>query len=102
MQIWIAASIPPGKGQAVKVSVDSTDMQVPASPISGYGPHFAWYYLGDVKLEKGVHTLKITAQSGLKVMVDTLLVTPVPFQPNGSRYPIEVIMEQMRPIKRRR
>lgn len=87
--VWVAAKLPPDRRGDLLVLVGGQSLQIEAGPFSPYGAGFAWYRLGSTKL--GGQTTKVSIQiqsrTGADVAVDTLLLTPLEFRPNGTTMP---------------
>ncbi|MBC8066032.1 MAG: hypothetical protein H7Y17_14460, partial [Chlorobia bacterium] len=85
LEVWVAAKIPAGSRQFLGVTVGSQLLTVQGEGLSAYGDGFAWYRLGTTRVIPGTNKMKITfdAPQGADVAIDTILLYPGSFRPNG-------------------
>lgn len=90
LELWIAARIPADRREDVTVSFGSQTLKLIDAPISPYGQGFAWYRLGVTQSQRGIAKLviRVNQPDGADFAFDTLLLTPEPFRPRGTRVPV--------------
>jgi hypothetical protein len=88
-EVWVAASVPAGAVHRLAAQFGEIVLGPAESGISGYGQGFAWYKLGSVNLIEGDHQFKVqfSANPGEEVLLDTLVLAPMNFRPDGPRPP---------------
>lgn len=92
--LW-ASGYPPGDQGASPLEwiVDSTPINVVANAnaVARYASRFGWFSLGSAKLVGGRHTLTVRVRPNpngeYRALLDTMLLTPRPFVPDGIRRP---------------
>ena len=88
-EIWISAAVPENIRSHVKFNVGDVTLSALADPQYS-GGDFAWYNLGKVTLRNGQYVLTVTVPEGApeyKMKIDSVLITPIPFKPNGPKIP---------------
>ena len=88
-EVWVAASVPSGAVHRLAAQFGEIVLGPAETGISGYGQGFAWYKLGSVNLIEGDHQVKVqfSANPGEEVLLDTLVLAPMNFRPDGPRPP---------------
>ena len=88
-EVWVAASVPAGAVHRLAAQFGEIVLGPAETGISGYGQGFAWYKLGSVNLIEGDHQIKVqfSANPGEEVLLDTLVLAPMNFRPDGPRPP---------------
>ncbi|CAN5504341.1 hypothetical protein BH11ARM2_BH11ARM2_12100 [soil metagenome] len=90
-EVWLAARIPEGREQDVQVLIGGQLLTIGGPPARRYGQGFAWYKLGTTKLAGGTSRIRVQVPRPLggNFAIDVILLTPVPFTPNGFVRPGE-------------
>ncbi|MBS1718235.1 MAG: hypothetical protein JSS72_10945 [Armatimonadetes bacterium] len=85
-EVWIAAQIPVSLRGKVKLRLGSQVLTLPDRSVSPYGMGFAWYRLGVTRLPLGESTIRLEVEgsSGASMMVDSIVLSPGVFKPNGT------------------
>lgn len=88
-EVWVAASVPSGAVHRLAAQYGEIVLGPAETGISGYGQGFAWYKLGTINLIEGDHQVKVqfSANPGEEVLLDTLVLAPLNFRPDGPRPP---------------
>lgn len=99
LEVWVAARISPQARPFLSVNVGGQTLTIQSEGISPYGAGFAWYKLGTTKLAQGVTKIRLSvdAPQGTDLAIDTLLLFPGSFRPNGVYFPDAVDFSQVRP-----
>lgn len=91
-EVWLAARIPEGRTDDVQVLIGGQLLTIEGPPVRKYGQGFAWYKLGTTRLAAGGNSrvrVQVARPMGGNFAVDVILLTPVPFAPNGFVRPGE-------------
>ena len=85
LEVWVAARIPKAARQFVTVTVGGQVMTIQGEGLSEYGDGFEWYRLGTTKAIPGTNKLRLSvdAPQGADLAIDTILLYPGAFRPNG-------------------
>lgn len=88
-EVWMSARLPAAYRDDVSVQIAGQAFSVPSTGVSPYGDGYVWYRLGTTKLAGSTSQLKVTvnAPSGADLGIDTFLVTPPLYHPNGAFMP---------------
>ena len=103
-EIWIAARIPEDERPYVVLDAGGQKLHIGEDPIGAYSNGFAWYHMGSVKLvgPAAKLTVQVLSPQGIDIALDAILVSPVPFTPNGVTMPEAIKFDQpVKPVKRR-
>jgi hypothetical protein len=100
--VWIAARMDDVAREALRISVGGVEMRIEPNPVSYYGAGFAWYRCGNLDLPDGQTQLWVRAQADRPIHceIDTLMVAPGQFRPNGPNPPTDWVwaaLDQARP-----
>jgi hypothetical protein len=88
-EVWISASVPESLRPIAKISVGDVALAKLSDPQYS-GGDFAWYNLGKVTLRNGQYVLNVIVPADApeyRMKIDSVLITPIPFKPNGPRIP---------------
>lgn len=99
LEVWIAARIPPQIRSFVSISVGGQVLNIQGEGLSPFGAGFAWYKLGTTKLGQAVTKIRLSvnAPQGADMAVDTILLYPGTFRPNGVSLPDAVDFSSVKP-----
>ncbi len=88
-EVWIAAKIPVDRRGDVSVVIGGQQMKLSGEPQSIYGGGFGWYRLGTTRIAGNLTNIRLQVDTAGndEVAVDVILLTPVPFKPNGVTPP---------------
>jgi hypothetical protein len=88
-EVWIAARIPAERRGDLKVNIGGQLMGISGEPVSLYGLGYGWYRLGTTRLAGSMVQLKIDISSprGADLALDTIVLYPGNFRPNGVSMP---------------
>lgn len=88
--IWVALSGPSDVKSSLEVQFGENIVKAEEGPMSFYGSTFAWYRLGTINLVPGEHkiTVRMKPSLGQEVLLDTVVLSPLPFRPDGPRPPL--------------
>lgn len=94
-EVWVAGKFSPEALASMTMAVGGTAIQVDPRMTQAYGKDLAWYRIGAVDLQSGITQVKmnLTAPAGDLVMVDSILLSPRPFTPNGPIPPMAWVSE---------
>ncbi len=89
--VWIAARMDDVARDALRISVGGVEMKIEPNPVSFYGAGFAWYRCGSLDLPDGQTQMWVRAQADRPIQceIDTLMVAPGSFRPNGPNPPTD-------------
>lgn len=104
--VWIAARMDEVARETLRISVGGVEMKIEPNPVSYYGAGFAWYKCGSVELPAGQTQMWVRSQADrpIRCEIDTLMVAPGSFRPNGPNPPTDWVwaaLEQARPPVKR-
>lgn len=87
--VWIAAKIPEGFSSSISLSFGRQTLKLEPRKIGSYGSGFDWYRCGKLTLfgSNGKLKLSCSPPPGVEIAVDSLLLTPGSFVPNGLTRP---------------
>lgn len=99
LEVWVAAKLPPQAKQYVTLSVGGQTLSIEGEGLSQYGSGFAWYKMGTTKLVPGISKIRLTvdAPQGTDLAIDTILLIPGNFRPNGVYMPDAVDFSTIKP-----
>lgn len=85
LEVWIAAKIPAQVRQYVSITVGGQLLTIQGEGLSAYGDGYHWYRLGTTKVIPGTNKIRLAvdAPQGADLAVDTILLYPGSFRPNG-------------------
>ncbi len=85
LEVWVAGRIPASARSFVGVNVGGQVLTVQGEGLSAYGDGFAWYRLGTTRIVPGTNKLRLTvdAPQGADLSIDTILLFPGSYRPNG-------------------
>lgn len=94
-EIWVAGRFSPEALAGMTLSVAGNPVSVDARLVQNYGRDLAWHRVGVADLQAGITQVKLnlSAPIGDLVIVDSILLTPRPFTPNGPIPPMAWISE---------
>jgi len=89
-EIWIALSGPSDVKSSLEVQFGENIIKAEEGPMSFYGSSFGWYRLGTINLVPGEHkiTVRVKPSLGQEVLLDAVVLSPLPFRPDGPRPPL--------------
>ena len=84
-EVWLAAKIPVERREDVSISFGGQILRLDTDPVSLYGTGFGWYKVGKTRFAGNSVKLRLQVDSGgtNEIIIDTILVTPDDFKPNG-------------------
>jgi hypothetical protein len=88
-EVWISAAVPESIRPLVKINVGDVTLASLGDPHHS-GGDYAWYNLGKLTLRNGQYVLSVTVPDTApeyRMKIDSILITPIPFKPNGPRIP---------------
>jgi hypothetical protein len=88
-EVWISAAVPESIRPLVRVNVGDVTLATLGDPHYS-GGDYAWYNLGKVTLRNGQYVLSVQIPDSApryQMKIDSILITPIPFKPNGPRIP---------------
>ncbi|RYG48429.1 hypothetical protein EON79_04470 [bacterium] len=90
-EVWLAARIPEGRTDDVQLLIGGQLLTISGPPVRRYGQGFGWYKLGMTKLAGANSRIRVQVPRPLggDFAIDVILLTPVPFSPNGFVRPGE-------------
>jgi hypothetical protein len=85
LEVWIAARIPAEMRQYVTLNIGGQVLGIQGEGLSKYGDGFAWYKLGTSRVVPGMNKiqLSVNAAQGAELAIDSILLYPGTFRPNG-------------------
>jgi len=88
-EVWIAARIPAERRADLKVNIGGQIMGISGEPVSLYGLGYGWYRLGTTRLAGAMSKMQIEISSpkGADLALDTIVLFPGAFRPNGVFMP---------------
>lgn len=88
-EVWIAARLPGDSRKDVAVLIGGQRLTISEEPVSAYGDGYAWYRLGTTRLagDRSSMRLVVNRRGGIDLAIDAIVLTPVPFRPNGVTPP---------------
>ncbi len=103
-EVWIAAKVPVERRGDLTVQIGGQILRISGDPVSLYGAGYGWYKLGTTRLAGNLSRLRIQVDTpgNAEIAIDTVLVTPEPFQPNGVYPPDATNFRQLQlkqPVK---
>jgi hypothetical protein len=87
--VWISAAVPESIRPLVRVNVGDVALATLGDPHYS-GGDYAWYNLGKVTLRNGQYVLSVQIPDSApryQMKIDSILITQIPFKPNGPRIP---------------
>lgn len=95
--VWLAGRIPEQLIPLVHLRVGEDSYSVSPTRYSFYGAGLAWYHLDSVELKAGQNTVSLTCPPGFQepLLLDTLVISPTPFVPSGSRQPMNWLLQYL-------
>jgi len=100
LEVWVAARIPVQIRPYVTLSIGGQTLNIQGEGLSPFGAGFAWYKLGTTKLASGGNVkirLSVDAPQGADMAVDTILLYPGSFRPNGVFLPDPIDFSGIKP-----
>ncbi|MBX3096130.1 MAG: hypothetical protein KF812_04650 [Fimbriimonadaceae bacterium] len=96
-EIWVALSGPASARESLVVQFGELTLTPEDGPVSFYGSSFGWYRVGTINLVPGEHqiTVRIKPQLGDEILLDALVLSPLPFRPDGPRPPLSWMDDQI-------
>ncbi|MEO7453873.1 MAG: hypothetical protein ABIV13_03820 [Fimbriimonadales bacterium] len=88
-EVWISAAVSEAIRPLVRVTVGDVTLATLGDPHYS-GGDYAWYNLGKVTLRNGHYILSVQIPDTApryEMKIDSILITPIPFKPNGPRIP---------------
>ena len=88
-EVWISAAVPESIRSLVRVNVGDVTLANLGDPHHS-GGDYAWYNLGKITLRNGQYVLSVTVPDTApeyRMKIDSILISPIPFKPNGPRIP---------------
>lgn len=87
-EIWLAADIPESLLESITIRVGLEVRKFEGRPTSFYGLNLAWYNFGHVEIDEASDVvIEIATESGARVILDVLVLSPITFVPDGPRKP---------------
>jgi hypothetical protein len=85
LEVWVAAKIPPAIRGFLSLNIGGQVLTIQGEGVAAYGDGFAWYKLGTTRAVTGTNKfrLSIDAPQGADLAIDTILLYPGAFRPNG-------------------
>lgn len=85
LEVWIAAKIPAAARPFVTITIGGQVLSIQGEGLSGYADGYCWYRLGTTKVVPGNNKIQlgVNAPLGAELAVDTILLYPGTFRPNG-------------------
>lgn len=96
-EVWLAASIPPERRADLLVMVNGQPMKITGEPVGVYGEGYGWYKLGVTKLDgtQGKIRVQFNGSASIPVSIDSIVITPRPFTPNGAEFPDPIVFASL-------
>ncbi len=87
--VWMAAKIPAERRSDVSITVGGQVLRIEGEPVSLYGSGFGWYKMGTTRFAGSMSKLRVQVDTPgtSEIVIDTILVTPETFRPNGVNPP---------------
>lgn len=88
-EVWISAAVPESIRSLIRINVGDVTLANLGDPHYS-GGDYAWYNLGKITLRNGQYVLSVTIPDSApeyRMKIDSILITPIPFKPNGPRIP---------------
>lgn len=94
-EIWVAGRLTPKQLSAMGLAIGGTEVVPEGRLVQLFGSDLAWYRLGAIDLQPGVTQIKLSLKlpAGESALLDVVLLTPLPFTPNGPIPPMEWVSE---------
>lgn len=85
LEVWIAAKIPPQTRSYVSITVGGQLLTIQGEGLSTYGDGYQWYRMGTTKVLPGTNKIRLAvdAPQGADLAIDSILLYPGTFRPNG-------------------
>lgn len=97
LEVWVAAKVPAQTRQYVSLTVGGQLLTIQGEGLSAYGDGYQWYRLGTTRVVPGTNKIRLAvdAPQGADLAIDTILLYPGTFRPNGIIPPDPIDFSQV-------